>query len=153
MKNNGLIEKLNKLALPIVESNGFELYYLEYVKEAGQNIFRIYIDNDNGVALDSCVKVSRAISDVLDVEDPISEEYNLEVSSPGVFRTLYTEKHLSRYIDNPVLVNLNSLVDGKKKYDGILKSFDEENIVLSVESSEVVLPRSKVSAVSLNPSL
>ncbi|WP_017414499.1 ribosome maturation factor RimP [Clostridium tunisiense] len=153
MKNNGLIEKLNKLALPIVESNGFELYYLEYVKEAGQNIFRIYIDSDNGVALDSCVKVSRAISDVLDVEDPISEEYNLEVSSPGVFRTLYTEKHLSRYIDNPVLVNLNSLVDGKKKYDGILKSFDEENIVLSVESSEVVLPRSKVSAVSLNPSL
>lgn len=153
MKNNGLIEKLNKLALPIVESNGFELYYLEYVKEAGQNIFRVYIDSDNGVALDNCVKVSRAISDVLDVEDPISEEYNLEVSSPGVFRTLYTEKHLSRYIDNPVLVNLNSLVDGKKKYDGILKSFDEENIVLSVESSEVVLPRSKVSAVSLNPSL
>lgn len=153
MKNNGLIEKLNKLALPIVESNGFELYYLEYVKEAGQNIFRVYIDSDNGVALDNCVKVSRAISDVLDVEDPISEEYNLEVSSPGVFRTLYTEKHLSKYIDNPVLVNLNSLVDGKKKYDGILKSFDEENIVLSVESSEVVLPRSKVSAVSLNPSL
>ncbi|WP_291573335.1 ribosome maturation factor RimP [Clostridium sp. UBA4548] len=153
MKNNGLIEKLNKLALPIVESNGFELYYLEYVKEAGQNIFRVYIDSDNGVALDNCVKVSRAISDVLDVEDPISDEYNLEVSSPGVFRTLYTEKHLSRYIDNPVLVNLNSLVDGKKKYDGILKSFDEENIVLSVESSEVVLPRSKVSAVSLNPSL
>lgn len=153
MKNNGLIEKLNKLALPIVESNGFELYYLEYVKEAGQNIFRVYIDSDNGVALDNCIKVSRAISDVLDVEDPISEEYNLEVSSPGVFRTLYTEKHLSRYIDNPVLVNLNSLVDGKKKYDGILKSFDEENIVLSVESSEVVLPRSKVSAVSLNPSL
>lgn len=153
MKNNGLIEKLNKLTLPIVEASGFELYHLEYVKEAGENIFRVYIDSDNGIALDNCVKVSKAISEVLDVEDPISEEYNLEVSSPGVFRTLYSEEHFNRYIDNNVLVNLKGLVDGKKKYDGILKSFDEENLVLSVESNDVTIPRSKVSTVSLNPSL
>ncbi|EQB88173.1 ribosome maturation factor RimP [Clostridium punense] len=153
MRNNGLIEKLNKLALPIVEGSGFELYYLEYVKEAGENIFRVYIDSDKGITLDNCVKVSKAISDVLDVEDPISEEYNLEVSSPGVFRILYTEEHLSRYIDSPVLVNLNALINGKKKYEGVLKSFDQENLVLSIENNEVILPRSKVSAVSLNPSL
>lgn len=153
MKNNGLLEKLNKLALPIVKANGFELYHLEYVKEAGENIFRVYIDSDKGITLDNCVKVSKALSDMLDVEDPISEEYNLEVSSPGVFRTLYTEEHLNRYIDNPVLVNLNSLINGKKKYDGMLKSFDEENLVLSVENNDVTIPRSKISAVSLNPSL
>jgi ribosome maturation factor RimP len=153
MKNNGLIEKLNKLTLPIVESNGFELYHLEYVKESGQNIFRVYIDSDNGISLDNCVKVSKAISEILDAEDPISEEYNLEVSSPGVFRALYTEEHFNKYIDNQVLVNLKGLIDGKKKYDGILKSFDEENLVLSVASNDVTIPRSKISAVNLNPSL
>jgi ribosome maturation factor RimP len=153
MKNSGLMEKLNKITLPIVNDNGFELYYLEYIKESGQNVFRVYIDSDNGVALDNCVKISKAISEVLDVEDPISEEYNLEVSSPGVFRTLYTEEHFNKYIDNQILVTLKGLIDGKKKYDGILKSFDEESLVLSIESKDFTIPRSKISAVNLNPSL
>jgi len=153
MKNQALLEKLNKLTLPIVESNGFELYYLEYIKEGGENIFRVYIESENGIALDDCVKVSRALSDMLDVEDPIADEYNLEVSSPGVFRTLFTEEHLRRYLDNPVLVTLKSLINGKKKYEGILKELNEENLVLVVEGKDVEIPREKVSLVSLNPSL
>jgi len=87
------------------------------------------------------------------VEDPIADEYNLEVSSPGVFRTLFTEEHLRRYLDNPVLVTLKSLINGKKKYEGILKELNEENLVLVVEGKDVEIPREKVSLVSLNPSL
>lgn len=153
MKNQALIEKLNKLTLPIVQSNGFELYYLEYVKEGGENIFRVYIESENGITLDDCVKVSRALSDMLDVEDPIADEYNLEVSSPGVFRTLFTEEHLKRYLDNEVLVTLKSLINGKKKFEGILKELEEENLVLLVEGKDVEIPRTKISFVSLNPSL
>lgn len=153
MKNQALLEKLNKLTLPIVQSNGFELYYLEYVKEGGENIFRVYIESENGITLDDCVKVSRALSDMLDVEDPISDEYNLEVSSPGVFRTLFTEEHLKRYLDNEVLVTLKSLINGKKKFEGILKELNEENLVLLVEGKDIEIPRTKISIVSLNPSL
>ena len=153
MKNQALIEKLNKLTLPIVQSNGFELYYLEYVKEGGENIFRVYIESENGIALDDCVKVSRAISDMLDVEDPITDEYNLEVSSPGVFRTLFTEEHIRRYLDNPVILTLKSLINGKKKYEGILRELNEENLVLVVEGKDVEIPREKISFVNLNPSL
>jgi len=153
MKNQALIEKLNNLTAPIVKSNGFDLYYLEYVKEGGQNIFRVYIDSENGIGLDDCVKVSRAVSDMLDAEDPIVDEYNLEVSSPGVFRTLYTEEHLNKYNDNDVLVVMKSLINGKKKFEGILKGFNEENLILLVGNEEMEFPRAKISSVSLNPSL
>ena len=93
MNSHSIVEKLKGKISSIVEKNNYNLYYLEYVREGGQNILRTYIDSDKGVALNDCVLVSRAISDMLDVEDPIAEEYNLEVSSPGVFRTLFTKEH------------------------------------------------------------
>ncbi len=153
MKNNEFIDKLKGLVLPAIKSKDFELYYLEYVKEGGQNIFRVYIDSENGVTLDNCVSVSRAISDILDIEDPISDEYNLEVSSPGVFRDLYTEAHYNKYIDYDVAVKLSSLLNGKKKYEGILRAFDEANMVVEVDKEEVIIPREKIFMVSLNPTL
>ncbi len=153
MKSNVIVEKLHEKVSNIAERLGFELYYLEYVREGGQNILRVYIDNDNGVALNNCVEVSKAVGEMLDVEEPINEEYNLEVSSPGIFRTLFTEEHFNKYIDSDVAVKLSALIEGKKKFEGVLKGFDGENLVLKVENSEIILPRSKVSVVTLNPAL
>lgn len=150
---SSVVEKLNDKIGKIVEKQGFDLYHLEYVREGGQNILRVYIDKDTGVALNDCVSVSRLVSEMLDVEDPIVEEYTLEVSSPGVFRTLFTKEHFERYMNTEVAVKLSALVEGKKKFEGVLKGFDGESLTLEVENNEVEVPMSKVSVVTLNPSL
>ncbi|MEG0306872.1 MAG: ribosome maturation factor RimP [Clostridium sp.] len=153
MKSNGVVEKLNGKISNIVEKLGFELYHLEYVCEGGHNILRVFIDSENGVALDKCILVSKAVSEMLDLDDPIVEEYNLEVSSPGIFRTLFTKKHFDKYIDCDVAVKLSALVDGNKKYEGVLKGFDGKDLTLEIDNNEIVLPMLKVSIVTLNPTL
>lgn len=150
---SNVVEKLNDKIGKIVEKQGFDLYHLEYVREGGQNVLRVYIDKDTGVALNDCVSVSRLVSEMLDVEDPIAEEYTLEVSSPGVFRTLFTKEHFERYMNTEVAVKLSALVEGKKKLEGVLKGFDGENLTLEVENNKVEVPMSKVSVVTLNPTL
>lgn len=153
MKNNEIEKKLLNLTLPVVESLGLEIYHLEYVKEGAKNIFRIYIEGETNVSLDDCVKVSRAVSDMLDVEDPIVEEYNLEVSSPGIFRTLFTDKHLSRYVGNDVKVTMNTVFSGKRKFEGLLVGADSENLTVKENNEEIIIPRNKISVVNLNPVL
>ncbi|MFR1707866.1 MAG: ribosome maturation factor RimP [Clostridium sp.] len=153
MNSNGVVEKLHSKIEKIVERLGFELYHLEYVREGGQNILRVFIDNEKSVSLDNCVEVSKAVGEMLDIEDPIVEEYNLEVSSPGIFRTLFTKEHFNKYINSDVAVKLSALFEGKKKYEGILKGFDSENLMLAVDNNEIVIPMSKVSIVTLNPAL
>jgi ribosome maturation factor RimP len=153
MNSSGVVEKLHGKIANIVEKLGVELYHLEYVREGGQNILRVFIDNEKGVALENCVAVSKAIGEMLDIEDPIVEEYNLEVSSPGIFRTLFTKEHFNRYINYDVAVKLSALFEGKKKYEGILKGFDSENLILAVDNNEVAIPMLKVSVVTLNPTL
>lgn len=150
---SSVVEKLNDRIKNIVVKQGFDLYHLEYVREGGQNILRVYIDKDTGVALNDCVSTSRLVSEMLDIEDPIVEEYTLEVSSPGVFRTLFTKEHFERYMNTEVEVKLSALVDGKKKFEGVLKGFDGKNLTLEVENNEVEVPMSKVSIVTLNPTL
>lgn len=144
MKNDRLIEKLNALIEPIVEAKDYELYYLEFVKEAGENYLRIYIDNENGISLEDCEKVSRAVSEMLDIEDPISESYYLEVSSPGVNRILYKDKHLNNAIGKKVSIKLSSLFEGKKQYEGILIEFNSDSIKINSENEEVIVPRVKI---------
>jgi len=153
MQNNTLLQKLRKIALPIVEENNCELYHLEYVKEAGENYLRIYIDNANGISLEDCEKTSRGISEILDVEDPITDSYCLEVSSPGIERILYDDNHLNKYIGQNVLVNLNSLYEGVKKFEGNLLGFSDIQIEIQYDGNNISIPREKISIVSLRPVL
>jgi len=153
MKNDTLIQKLKKIAGPIVEKNNCELYHLEYVKESGENFLRIYIDNANGISLEDCEKVSRATSEILDVEDPITDSYCLEVSSPGIERILYNDNHLEKYIGQNVLVNLNSLYEGKKKLEGNLLGFSDMQIEIQYDGDNISIPKEKISIVNLNPVL
>jgi ribosome maturation factor RimP len=153
MKNDTLIQKLRKITQPIVEKNNCELYHVEYVKEAGENFLRIYIDSSNGISLEDCEKISRATSEILDVEDPITDSYYLEVSSPGIERILYDDNHLEKYIGHNVLVNLNSLYDGKKKLEGNLLGFSDIQIEIEYDGNNISIPREKISIVSLKPVL
>jgi ribosome maturation factor RimP len=150
MIKQALIENLFKLIEPIVNEKSLELYHLEYVKEFGENFLRIYIDSPNGITLDDCEKVSRPISDMLDEKDPISESYYLEVSSPGIERILYNEKHFDRYVGNTVLVQLEKLFEGKKKYIGNLIGYNQDEVILEIENTEIKIPRDKIKSISLN---
>lgn len=149
MNNEGFIQKLFSLVEPIVIECGYELYYLEYVKEAGENYLRVYIDSSKGIGLDDCEKISRAVSDMLDAEDPISDSYYLEVSSPGIERVLYTDAHLQRYIGENVVVKLSKLHNSKKLFEGILTDFTSNEVIISVDESTVEIPREKIKVISL----
>jgi len=153
MRSDTLLQKLIKIAQPIVEKNNCELYHLEYVKEAGENFLRIYIDSSNGISLEDCEKTSRGISEILDVEDPITDSYYLEVSSPGIERILYEDNHLKKYIGQNVLVNLNSLYEGVKKLEGNLLGFSDVQIEIQYDGDNISIPREKISVVSLKPVL
>ncbi|MGV8980297.1 ribosome maturation factor RimP [Clostridium sp.] len=153
MKNDTLIQKLTKITKPIVEENNCELYHLEYVKEAGENFLRIYIDNESGISLEDCEKISRATSEILDVQDPITDSYCLEVSSPGIERILYDDNHMEKYVGQNVLVNLNSLYEGTKKLEGNLLGFSDMQIEIQYDGNNISIPREKISIVNLKPVL
>lgn len=153
MSSEILIGRLIHLLKPVVLELGYEFYYVEFVNEEGENYLRVYIDNEVGISLTDCEKVSRRISEILDEKDPIESSYYLEVSSPGVFRTLFTDEHLNKYIGYAVAVSLNQLFIGRRKLNGKLISFDEESIVIKTDEEDVSIPRTIISTVTLEGEL
>ena len=107
-------QKAGELLLPIVESHGFELVDVEYVKEAGNWYLRAYIDKEGGITVDDCEVVSRAFSDKLDENDFIEDSYILEVSSPGLGRPLKKEKDYQRSMGKELEIRTFRPVEGKK---------------------------------------
>ena len=150
MKIDLLIKKLMETIEPIVAALNYELYHLEYVKEAGEYYLRIYIDSENGISFEDCEKISRRISEALDVDDPIEEAYYLEVSSPGIERGLYTDKHFEKFTGSDVNVKLNKLMEGKKAFTGKLVRFDAESITIETEGAELSIPRDIVKSVNIS---
>lgn len=126
-----LEEKVEKLLKDTIESLGYELYDVEYVKEGKNYFLRIYIDKPEGIDLKDCEKVNDAISDLLDEANYIKDPYFLEVSSPGVERVLRKDKHLEQNKGKEIEIKLfKKDENGKKEYQGILKNFDEDKIIL-----------------------
>ena len=123
--------RTEKLLLPIAEKNGVSIYDVEYVKEGSDYYLRAYIDKPEGVNIQDCENVSRALSDELDRVDFIPDAYILEVSSPGLGRTLKKDKHLQACIGEEVEIKLYKPLDNCKEFSGILESFDEETVVIS----------------------
>ena len=142
--------KTEQLLEPILTANHFELYDVEYVKEGGSGYLRAYIDKENGITVDDCVLVSRALSDLLDQNDFISDSYILEVSSPGLGRQLKKDKHFERSLGEEVEVKLYKALNKKKEYAGLLKAFDAVNITLEFEDGTVMdIPRTSIAVVRL----
>ena len=118
-----------------IEAQGFEIEYIEFVKEGSQNILRIVIDRNEGtVSIDDCETISRSVED--DIDKHISQEYVLEVSSPGIERVLRKDKHLEKNIGKEVEVKLFKKDEkGNKSYTGILNDFSEEKV--KIEETEI----------------
>lgn len=151
-------ERTEKLLLPMVDRNGFELVDVEYVKEAGNYYLRAYLDKEGGITIDDCEVISRELSDVLDKEDFIDESYILEVSSPGLGRQLKKDKDFKRSLGEEIDVKLFKAVvlkeNGKevktKELFGVLKDFNETTLFLEIEDGEILeLTRSDIAIVKL----
>lgn len=137
-------EKVEDLITNQIQTLGYNLYDVEYVKEGKDYFLRIFIDKDTGISLDDCEKVSNAINDILDKADFIKEQYFLEVSSPGVERVLKKDKHLKNNIGVRVQVKLFKQLNGKKQYEGVLKDFDDTNIILETSSQILKIERQNI---------
>jgi ribosome maturation factor RimP len=141
-----LQERLSKLCL----SMGYELVGCELFPQGRQMLFRIYIDRPNGVTLDDCSDVSRQISAMMDVEDPIQGRYTLEVSSPGIDRPLFELEHYRKFIGKRVKIKLQSSINQRRQYTGVLHRVEREDIYLLVDDAqEVILPFSAIEKANL----
>ncbi len=122
--------RTEELLLPIVEKMGIEIYDVEYVKEGGNFFLRAYIDKPEGVNISDCETVSRALSDQLDEKDFIPDAYILEVSSPGLGRTLKKDKHLQKSLGQEVEIRLFKPLEKCRDFSGILQSFDGDAVTI-----------------------
>lgn len=141
--------KTEALLLPIAGRNGVEIYDVEYVKEGNDWYLRAYIDKPEGVSIIDCENVSRALSDALDKEDFIPDAYILEVSSPGLGRTLKKDKHLQKSIGEEVEIRLFKPIDKCKEFAGVLTSFDEKQLTITEGETRRTFDRSDIALIRL----
>lgn len=141
---------IEEMVAKITDPLNFEIVDVEYVKEAGEYYLRVYIDKDGGIALSDCESVSRQLSEVLDVKDPIKDNYFLEVSSPGLDRPLKKDKDFVRYQGRDVEIKLYKPMDGCKQFEGELVGLTEENnIKLIIDGNEIEFGKKEVALVRL----
>lgn len=141
--------RTEELLMPIAAANGVSVYDVEYVKEGSSYYLRAYIDKPGGVSILDCESVSRALSDELDRVDPIPDAYILEVSSPGLGRTLKKDKHLQASIGQEIEIKLFKPVDKCKEFSGVLERFDAENIVIREGENEKTFARKDIALIRL----
>jgi ribosome maturation factor RimP len=139
-----LRERLIALIEPVVAREGFELVELEYAPGRAHGLLRLYIDAPTGVTLDDCAHVSREVSALLDVEDPIASAFTLEVSSPGFDRVLRTQAHFGRFVGSRVFVELKEPRAGRRRYTGTLLKVDAAGIALEVDRQQVAVAFSEI---------
>lgn len=141
--------RTEELLRPIAEANAVEIYDVEYVKEGADYYLRAYIDKPEGVNINDCETVSRALSDALDREDFIPDAYILEVSSPGLGRTLKKDRHLEKSIGMEVEIKLFKPIDKCKEFAGVLESFDADTITIQTDGTEKKFNRSEIALIRL----
>lgn len=141
--------RAEQILQPIVAANDCEIYDVEYVKEGSDWYLRAYIDKPDGVNIIDCENVSRAFSEAMDENDFIPDAYILEVSSPGLGRTLKKDKHLQKSIGEVVEIRTYKPIDRQKEFEGILKAFDQDTITIEIEEKDMVFSRADVALVKL----
>ncbi len=132
-----VIDKVSSFAGPLLESMGLELVEVQFRKEGHGWVLRLFIDSDGGVTLEHCARVSRELSDYLDVEDIVEHGYHLEVSSPGLERKLYTLEDFSRFIGKNVRVKLTESIDDQRVFVGKIDSIQDDRIELVDDGGRV----------------
>jgi ribosome maturation factor RimP len=145
--------QIRDLLQPTVEALGFELWGVEYLSQGRHSVLRVYIDAENGITVEDCAKVSAQVSGVLDVEDPITGEYTLEVSSPGMDRLLFELEQFPAYVGEIVELRLRSAFEGRRKFKGVLNGVEGEDVVVQVDDHEYLLPYSAIEKARIQPAL
>ena len=135
-----LRERLIALIEPLTGRLGYELVDLEHSAGRGSAVVRLYIDRPQGVGIEDCERVSREVSALLDVEDPIPTAYTLEVSSPGFDRVLRTPEHFARFVGARVFPELRAPREGRRRYTGTLLRADPSGVELEVDGTRVAVP-------------
>ncbi|MDH3327209.1 MAG: ribosome maturation factor RimP [Gammaproteobacteria bacterium] len=142
---------LNELIEPIVVGMDYELVGVEYLPQGKHSILRIYIDKPEGIDVDDCGEVSRQISAMLDVEDPINGEYSLEVSSPGLDRPLFSLAHFEQFIGRRANVRSKMPIDGQRKFVGVIESLNGDIVNLVTDSKSAAIPFDLIDKANLLP--
>ena len=138
------VEKVTQLIEPTVQALDLELWGVEHASQGKYSVLRIFIEREAGVTIDDCERVSRQVSAIFDVEEPIAGEYTLEVSSPGIDRLLFTPQQFQRYRGEEVSVRMRTPVDGRRKFKGTLTNVVDDIIHIQVDGSDFELPHGDI---------
>jgi ribosome maturation factor RimP len=147
----GVRDRLISLIEPLLGQLGYELVELEFAPARSRGSLRIFIDRPEGIGISDCERVSREVSALMDVEDPIPTAYSLEVSSPGDDRVLRTPAHFERFKGSRVLIELTAPRDGRRRYTGLLQEVSAAGVALEVDRQRVDVPFGEIAKARLAP--
>jgi ribosome maturation factor RimP len=145
---NSIVGKATEIAEPVARELGYTLWDVEYVKEGADWYLRYTIDSENGIGIEDCERMSRAIDPVLDEYDFIEDAYHLEVSSPGLERDIKTDWHMEYCMGEKVTLKLYAPINGAKVIVGVLSGFDSESVKITVDE-EISVPRKAIAKINL----
>lgn len=146
-----LRDRLQELLEPVITDLGYELVLLDFAPQTGFAQLRLFIDGPEGVTLDDCAKVSREVAGVMDVHDPISSPYQLEVSSPGFDRPLTKPEHFERFQGQEARIQLLAPINGRKRYSGVIAVSGDDFVTLTTELGDVELRYATIERARLIP--
>ncbi len=141
-------EQIEQLIELPIESLGYTLVGVEYIK-GRDTILRIYIDSEQGITIEDCERVSHQVSGILEVEDPITTAYSLEVSSPGFDRPLFKQRDFERFVGNTAKIAMKLPVQGRRNFTGVLHGFNDGYILIEVDGEMYDLPLTKMAKARL----
>ncbi|NBD95953.1 MAG: ribosome maturation factor RimP [Gammaproteobacteria bacterium] len=145
-------DKLESLLAPLVADLGYEFVGIEYQSNPKNRLIRLYIDRPEvGIGVDDCERVSHEVSALLDVEDPVSGQYTLEVSSPGIERPLFTGAQFADFVGEDARVMMAMPIEGRRKFKGRIVSADDEQVILDVDGEAHTLPVADIQRANLAP--
>ena len=146
------IKQLEDILRPVVEGLGYEYWGIEYRARGHESMLRLFIDDaENGISIEDCETVSRQVSSVMDVEDPIQSEYTLEVSSPGMDRPLFELAQYQTFAGHNVQIRLRMAFEGRRKFKGLLKGIEGDDVIVVVDDHEYLLPFDSIDKAQIVP--
>lgn len=142
---------LKSLIEPVVTGLGYDLWGMDHLTQGRHSVLKIYIDAENGIEVDDCAKVSRQLSGVLEVEDPIRGNYTLEVSSPGLDRRLYTLVQFEAFKGATIKLTLSRPFNGKRRFTGLLCGVEGDEVVVRSGDEETLFPFDQIDRANVVP--
>lgn len=142
-------DQIEQLIEVPIESLGYELVGIEYIKNGQHTVLRIYIDAEQGIGIEDCERVSHQVSGILEVEEPISSAYSLEVSSPGFDRPLFKQRDFERFTGSEAKLSMRLPIQGRRNFKGLLHGFSDGDILIEVDGEIYELPLSKLAKARL----